>query len=144
MVSVRQGAVTMMPLIAALERVILGRQLIHGGHPILRWNFENVETETNTYGHKCRFTKSKRHLCIDGAVASSIAVGRASLGEDSRSVYDDHEARPEGLLIFYGNQLHGTCGMARTETEQLVVSLEAWIAQFEKNFAKANATASRN
>jgi len=99
-VSVRQGAITMMPLIAALERVIIGRNLAHGGHPILRWNFANVETETNSYGHKVRFTKGKRYLCIDGAVAESMAVGRASLGEDNRSVYADAEARPSGLMIW--------------------------------------------
>ncbi|MBS0535375.1 MAG: terminase large subunit [Proteobacteria bacterium] len=84
-VEMRQGALTMMPAITELERAIVGRKLQHGGHPILRWNFENVEVQTNTYGHKVRLAKGLRHLCIDGAVATAMAVCRAASGSSETS-----------------------------------------------------------
>lgn len=79
-VEMRQGALTMMPAIASLERAIIGRRLHHGGHDLLRWCFSNIEVQTNTLGHVVRFLKAKRWLSIDGAVATAMAVGRASAG----------------------------------------------------------------
>ncbi|GHE49918.1 terminase [Camelimonas fluminis] len=87
----RQGALSMMPAIAELERSIIAGRLRHGVHPILRFCVANCEVETNSHGHKVRLRKSKRWLSIDGAVAACMAVYRASLGESAGegSVYDD-------------------------------------------------------
>ncbi|MDW5313773.1 terminase large subunit [Rhizobium sp. PL01] len=41
-VEFRQGWATMGPAIQTLEKSILSRKFQHGGHPILRWNFDNV------------------------------------------------------------------------------------------------------
>jgi phage terminase large subunit-like protein len=92
----------MMPLIQATERVIIGNRLHHGGHEVLTWNFMNVEVETNKAGHKVRLCKQAKDspLVIDGAVATTIAVGRASAGESNKSVYANTEERPEGLLVW--------------------------------------------
>jgi phage terminase large subunit-like protein len=84
----RQGAITMMPAIKELDRAITGERLRHGGHPVLRWNFENTEVETNSLGHLVRLTKSKRKLPIDGTVATAMAVARASAGETKYLKYD--------------------------------------------------------
>jgi hypothetical protein len=54
----RQGWVSMAPAIEELERVIIGRKLRHGGHPVLRWNFENIAIETDKAGNKS-FHKGK-------------------------------------------------------------------------------------
>lgn len=86
-VEMRQGSLTMMPAIAELERAIIARRLQHGGHPVLRMNFANVEVETNSHGHKTRLKKARRWSSIDGAVASAMAVMRASVG-GTRSVYE--------------------------------------------------------
>ena len=65
----------------------------HGGHPVLRFCFANVEAETNAAGHITRYTKQKRWLSIDGAQASAMGIGRAEAGGSSgvTSLYDDPE-----------------------------------------------------
>jgi phage terminase large subunit-like protein len=98
-VEMRQGWVTMAPAIKELERAIIGRKFQHGGHPVLRWNFENIAAETDKAGNKS-FHKGKSKDRIDGAVAAAMAVARAQAGDDERSIYSDVIARPEGLLVF--------------------------------------------
>ncbi|MQX28868.1 terminase large subunit [Sinorhizobium meliloti] len=87
----RQGALSMMPALAELERAVVAKRFKHGGHPVLRFCFANTEVETNSHGHKVRLKKGKKWLSIDGTVASSMAVLRASLGDSagSGSIYDD-------------------------------------------------------
>lgn len=97
-VEMRQGWITMAPAIKELERAIIGRRFQHGGNPVLRWNFDNICTETDKAGN-LSFHKGKSKDRIDGAMAAAMAVGRASAGEDTRSIYDTDE-RAEGLLIF--------------------------------------------
>ena len=86
-VEFRQGWVTMAPAVKGLERAILGRQLRHGGHPVLRWNFQNIAVETDKAGNKS-FHKGKSRDRIDGAVAAAMAVARAAAGDMGISVYD--------------------------------------------------------
>jgi phage terminase large subunit-like protein len=81
-VEMRQGWVTMAPAIKELERAIVGKVLHHGGHPVLRWNFSNIAVETDKAGNKS-FHKGKSKDRIDGAVASAMAVARASAGPQS-------------------------------------------------------------
>lgn len=97
-IEMRQGWVTMAPAIKELERAIVAGRFRHGGHPVLRWNFDNIAVETDKAGNKA-FHKGKSRDRIDGAVASAMAVARAATGTDTRSVYDSEE-RPEGLLVF--------------------------------------------
>ncbi|MEQ8444862.1 MAG: terminase large subunit [Pelagibacterium sp.] len=68
----------MIPAIAALDRAILSGNMVHAGHEVLRWNFENVQVRTDLEGHKVALQKGKRFLSIDGAQATAMAVGRAS------------------------------------------------------------------
>lgn len=97
-IEMRQGWVTMAPAVKELERAIIAGRFRHGGHPVLRWNFDNIAVEIDKAGNKS-FHKGKSRDRIDGAVATAMAVGRASLGGDDRSIYDTDD-RPEGLLIF--------------------------------------------
>lgn len=89
----RQGSLSMMPAIAELERAIVAKRFRHGGHPVLRFCFANVQAETNPAGHIVRFTKQKKWLSIDGAQASAMAVNRASSGGSAAvtSLYDNPE-----------------------------------------------------
>ena len=96
-VEMRQGWVTMAPAIKELERAIIAGKFRHGGHPVLRWNFDNIAVQTDSAGNKS-FHKGRSKDRIDGAVASAMAVARAALGNDDRSVYNSDER--EGLLIF--------------------------------------------
>nr|WP_276118380.1 terminase TerL endonuclease subunit [Pararhizobium qamdonense] len=97
-VEFRQGWMTMGPAIQILEKALLSGKFQHGGHPILRWNFDNVVIHDDGKGNKS-FHKGKARDKIDGAVATAMAVARAATGEDTRSIYDTDD-RPEGLLIF--------------------------------------------
>ncbi len=97
-VEMRQGWVTMAPAIKELERAIVGGKFRHGGHPVLRWNFDNIAVEIDKAGNKA-FHKGKSRDRIDGAVAAAMAVARAATGNDQTSIYDSAE-RPDGLLVF--------------------------------------------
>ncbi|MYZ46456.1 terminase large subunit [Propylenella binzhouense] len=96
-VEMRQGWVTMAPAIKELERAIVGRQFQHGGHPVLRWNFDNIAVETDKAGNKA-FHKGKSKDRIDGAVAAAMAVARAAAGEHHRSIYDDSSISVSDLV----------------------------------------------
>lgn len=97
-VAMRQGWMTMAPAVKELERVIIGRKLGHGGNPVLRWNFDNVAVETDRAGNRM-MTKAKSRDRIDGAVATAMAIARASVGDSGSSIYADIEERPVGLLF---------------------------------------------
>lgn len=75
-VAMQQGWVTMAPAIKELDRAIISRRFSHGGHPVLRWNFENIAVHTDSAGNKT-FHKGKSTDKIDGAQATAMAVGRA-------------------------------------------------------------------
>jgi phage terminase large subunit-like protein len=60
---------------------------VHGGHPVLRWNFENIQVETDKAGNRM-FHKGKSRDRIDGAVAAAMAVARAAAGDTGLSSYD--------------------------------------------------------
>ncbi|KAA3500806.1 terminase large subunit [Rhizobium rhizogenes] len=97
-IEMRQGWVTMGPAIRELEKAILAAKFQHGGNPVLRWNFDNIAIQDDGKGNRS-FHKGKARDKIDGAVAAAMAVGRAAMGEDSRSVYESAD-RAAGLLIF--------------------------------------------
>lgn len=87
-VEMRQGWITMAPAVKELERAIVGRRFKHGGHPILRWNFDNIAVHTDRAGNRV-FHKGKSKDKIDGAVAAAMAVARCAAGDSNRSSYDD-------------------------------------------------------
>lgn len=93
-VEMRQGWVTMAPAVKELERAIIGRCFTHGGHPILRWHFENIVTKTDPAGNRM-FHKGKSRDRIDGAVAAAMAVARASAEAGAGSGFDDAEGTDE-------------------------------------------------
>jgi len=98
-VEMRQGWVTMAPAVKELERAILGRRFRHGGHPVLRWNFENIALHVDPAGNKS-FHKGKSRERIDGAVAAAMAVARCAAGDSSRSIYDRAEWSAEEMGFF--------------------------------------------
>src|SRR5690606_29589411 len=83
-VEMRQNITTMGPAIADLERVVNGRALRHCGHPLLRHHFDSVVASRNDTG-LVRMHKGKKTDRIDGAVATAMAVSRASLNDNSKS-----------------------------------------------------------
>lgn len=78
----------------SLERVILTRQIRHGGHPVLDWCAKNVAIITDSSGN-IKPAKDKSADRIDLIVCLVMALGRAMLNRNQQSVY---ERRGRGLL----------------------------------------------
>ena len=87
---VSQTAKHMHGPICDLERIVNGRRIRHGAHPILRNHFESVVVKRATNaGELTTMHKGTRHSNhIDGAVASALAVFRAAANDNRRSVLD--------------------------------------------------------
>lgn len=90
-----QGFKDMSPPTKELMKLTLEKKLAHGGHPVLRWNMDNIFIRTDPAGN-IKADKEKSTEKIDGAVATIMALDRAiRCGNDtSESVYDTR-----GLLI---------------------------------------------
>ncbi len=78
MVEVRQGFQSMSPPCKELERLVLGRKLRHGNHPILNWGMQNVSVAMDP-AENIKPDKSKSTERIDPAVAMIIGISRAML-----------------------------------------------------------------
>lgn len=97
-VEFRQGYGTMSPAVKEFERLLLARRLAHDGNPVLRWCIGNVVLDEDPAGN-VRPNKARSTERIDTAVAAFMAIARAAAGEGGRLIYDDEEARPDGLLV---------------------------------------------
>jgi phage terminase large subunit-like protein len=71
-----QGFMSMAAPMRELERLILARQLNHGGNPILRWMADNVAVKTDPAGNR-KPDKASSQGKIDGIVALVMALDRA-------------------------------------------------------------------
>ena len=91
-----QGFASMSPPTKELMTLTLQKNIAHGGHPVLRWNMDNICIRTDPAGN-IKADKSKSTEKIDGAIAMIMALDRAiRCGNDtSESVYDTR-----GLLVF--------------------------------------------
>ncbi|MBB4955525.1 phage terminase large subunit-like protein [Agrobacterium vitis] len=76
--------------ICDLERVVNGRRIRHGAHPILRNHFESVVVKRAASASELTtMHKGTRHSNhIDGAIASALAVFRAAANDNQRSIFD--------------------------------------------------------
>ena len=95
-VAMGQGFASMSPPTKELMKLTLEQRIAHGGHPVLRWNMDNIYIRTDPAGN-IKADKSKSTEKIDGAIACIMALDRAiRCGNDtSESVYDTR-----GLLVF--------------------------------------------
>ena len=91
-----QGFASMSPPTKELMKLTLEKKIAHGGHPVLRWNMDNIFIRTDPAGN-IKADKAKSTEKIDGAIAMIMALDRAiRCGNDtSESVYDTR-----GLLVF--------------------------------------------
>jgi phage terminase large subunit-like protein len=70
-----QGYASMSPAAKAFEKLLLGRQLAHGGNPVLSWMASNVAIKRDP-ADNIKPDKAKSSDRIDGIVALVMAVGR--------------------------------------------------------------------
>ncbi len=96
MVPFGQGFASMSGPTKDFYRLLMEGQIIHGGHPVLRWVAGNVVVDTDPAGN-IKVTKAKSKEKIDGIVAAIMALDRCirNQTEPQGSVYDER-----GLLVF--------------------------------------------
>lgn len=92
-VELRQGYATLSAPTKALLTLTMGRQLRHGGHPVLRWHADNALVKTDE-NHNVRLIKPAAGKRIDCLAALVNGLARALVGTDTTSVYEDR-----GLLV---------------------------------------------
>ena len=90
-----QGFKDMSPPTKELMKLTLEERIAHGGHPVLRWNMDNIFIRRDPAGN-IKADKEKSTEKIDGAIATIMALDRAiRCGNDNAvSVYDER-----GLLF---------------------------------------------
>ena len=91
-----QGFASMSPPTKELMKLTLEQRIAHGGHPVLRWNMDNIFVRTDPAGN-VKPDKEKSTEKIDGAAATIMALDRAIRCENvsTESVYDSR-----GLFVF--------------------------------------------
>jgi phage terminase large subunit-like protein len=88
-----QGYRSMSAPTKEFEKLILGKQILHDGNPVLNWMLSNVAIMEDPAGNiKCARNKSKDK--IDGIISTIMSLGSFMTEEDTDSVYDQR-----GLLI---------------------------------------------
>lgn len=85
-----QGFKDMSPPTKELMKLTLEQKIAHGGHPVLRWNMDNIYVRTDPAGN-IKADKSKSTEKIDGAIACIMALDRAIRcgNNNEESVYDN-------------------------------------------------------
>ena len=87
MVTFGQGFQSMSAPSKELERLVLANDLLHAGHPVLRWMLSNTVIDTDA-AECIKPTKKKSTGRIDGTVALIMAIGRMIANATSKeSVY---------------------------------------------------------
>lgn len=89
-----QGFKDMSPPTKELMKLTLEERIAHGGHPVLRWNMDNIFVRSDPAGN-IKADKEKSTEKIDGAIATIMALDRAVRNQSSgESVYDTR-----GILV---------------------------------------------
>lgn len=94
MVEVRQGAKTLHEPSQDLLVNVINVKIRHGGHPILRWNMDNMVMRGDA-NENLAPDKAKSVERIDGGVALIMAWSRAMFGQQEESIYETR-----GILSF--------------------------------------------
>jgi len=88
-----QGFVSMSAPTKELEKLIIGKQIIHNDNPCMNWMLSNVAIQEDPAGN-IKIAKNKSKEKVDGMVALVMALGEIMTEENTDSVYDQR-----GLLI---------------------------------------------
>jgi phage terminase large subunit-like protein len=92
MVPIRQGFISLSAPSKELERLVMGRKLHHGGHPVLRWMLDCTSILQDSTGNikPVKPDRGKSSKRIDGIVATVIGLARVIARDNRTSVYEDH------------------------------------------------------
>lgn len=91
-VEIRQGFRSMTAPTKELEALIMGKGVRHNGDPVARWAVSNVTVITNVNADIRPVKTSKQSTGrVDPVVAAVMAIGRAMLVDNTKSVYESYE-----------------------------------------------------
>jgi len=96
-VSFRQGTLSFNPPMRDMMAKLLNKELRHGGHPILRWNADNMVARRDVNDNLAP-DKQGRTWKIDGVVALLMALGLTIEAEVETNVYEDRLEAGEELI----------------------------------------------
>lgn len=88
MVEMGQGFASMNAPTKALEEMVVGGEIVHGGNPVLRWMASNTAVRTDPAGNY-KPDKEKSGEKIDGIVACIMGLDRLNRHGNKVRVYDD-------------------------------------------------------
>ena len=88
-----QGFVSLSAPSKQVEAIILGKEILHDGNPVLKWMISNTVMEEDAAGN-IKPSKKKSSEKIDGVVSLIMSVGEYMTEGDLSSVYDGR-----GLLM---------------------------------------------
>jgi phage terminase large subunit-like protein len=74
----RQGFVSMNEPAKEFERMVIAKQIVHGGNPVMTWMISNVSVKRDAAGN-IKPDKERSTGRIDGVVATVMAVGMATM-----------------------------------------------------------------
>ena len=85
-----QGYSSMSAPTKEFYKILLEGNMVHGGHPVLRWMAGNVVIDTDPAGN-IKVTKARSKEKIDGIVAAIMALDRCIRNQvqPQGSVYDE-------------------------------------------------------
>jgi len=87
-----QGYASMAAPVKEVEKMVIGKEIAHGGNPVLTWMVSNVAIKMDPAGNH-KIDKEKSTERVDGAVALCMAIGRAMLkGGPVKSGYEEEGA----------------------------------------------------
>ena len=88
-----QGYASMSNPSKTFEKMCIGKELNHLNNPILRWQLQNVQIQTDA-AENIKVHKGRSHDKVDAIVASIMAIGEFLTDEHEESVYSDR-----GLIV---------------------------------------------
>jgi phage terminase large subunit-like protein len=91
MVPIAQGFQSLNAPTKDLLKLVAERAVRHGGHPVLRWMANNLATKQDPAGN-LKPDKGKSAEKIDGVVALIMALARAIVQSETKSVYESRGA----------------------------------------------------
>lgn len=92
MVQIGQGYASLSPPMKELEKLVAGKALAHGNHPILAWMAHNVVAMQDPAGN-IKPDKARSREKIDGIVALLMGLDRATRHQNETSVYEERGLR---------------------------------------------------
>jgi phage terminase large subunit-like protein len=82
-----QGYASMSAPTKDLEKMVLKKNVVHGGNPVLRWQVQNVQLRTDPAGN-VKIDKAKSSEKVDGVVSLVMGIGEWMTNDTGTSIYD--------------------------------------------------------